>query len=65
MQTFWQDIRDGLRVLAKNPGFSAVATLPRTSERKADTAVSRLLNAATLHAIPVRNPKKLVALGCE
>ena len=62
MHTLWQDVRYGLRLLARNPGFAIVTVLTLAFGIGANTAIFSLLNAVMLQSIPVRNPEQLVVL---
>src|SRR5215470_9041393 len=54
-----QDLRFGLRMLWKNKGFTAVATLSLALGIGANTAIFSLVDAALLKTLPVKNPEKL------
>ena len=61
--TLWQSLRYTLRVLAKNPGFTAVAILSLALGIGANTAIFTLINALLLRDLPVRQPEHLVKLS--
>lgn len=63
MNTIGLDLRYALRMLAKNPGFAAVAILTMALGLGANTAIFSVVNAALIRPLPFQEPERLVALG--
>src|ERR1700678_333713 len=57
------DLRFSLRMLAKSPGFTAVAILSLALGVGANTAIFTLINDLMIKQLPVRQPDQLVSFG--
>jgi predicted permease len=57
------DLRYSLRLLAKSPGFTAIAILSLALGVGANTAIFTLINQLMLQELPVHRPDQLVSFG--
>src|ERR1700741_1091375 len=62
MQTLWQDVRYGFRILAKNPGCTAVTVLTLALGIGSTTAIFSVVYGVLLRPLPYTKPEQIVRL---
>ena len=62
MEMLWQDIKYGARMLAKNPGFTAVAVLSLALGIGVNTSIFSVVNAILFKPLPVPESERMASV---
>src|SRR5271170_1667622 len=65
LETLWNDLRFGARLLRFNPVFAGAAILSLALGIGANTAIFQLLDAVRLRTLPVKNPQELASVRID
>src|SRR6185503_10640090 len=65
MQTLWQDLRYGARMLVKKPGFTLIAVVTLALGIGANTAIFSVADKLLLRSLPVKDPQQLALVSGE
>jgi putative ABC transport system permease protein len=63
LESVWQDLRYGVRALARSPGFTAVAVLSLALGIGLNSAIFSAVNAVLLRPLPYKDPERLMTIG--
>src|SRR5215813_4416090 len=62
LETLWQDLRYGLRMMLKNPGFATIAVLTLALGIGANTAIFSVVNVLLFKPLPYPDSERLMQL---
>jgi putative ABC transport system permease protein len=62
LNSFWQDLKFGARMLLKSPGFTAIALATLALGIGANTAIFSVVNAVLLRALPFPDSQRIVSI---
>lgn len=63
IEAFWQNLRYGLRILAKSPGFALMAVITLAVGIGANTAIFTVVSSVLLRPLPFNSPERLTILS--